>query len=88
VTIELPPGASVAETQRVTGQAVAILRAAPEVQQVFEDAPRPGFASLTITFKPGGERSRTSGEFERAYTPQLQAIAGARISFRGQTDNP
>jgi len=88
VIIELPPGARAAEIRRVTDQAAAIIRAAPEVKQLFEDPPRPGFASLTITLKPARERARTSAEFERAYTPALQAIAGARVSFRTQSDEP
>ena len=88
MTIELPAGASPAETRHVTDQAVALLRAAPDVQQVFEDPPRPGVASLTIALKPAGERARTAVEFERAYAPQLQAIPGARISFQAQPDQP
>ncbi len=88
VTIELPVGASAGETEIVTDQATRILRAAPDVEDVHQDPPRPGFASLTITLKPLSERKRTALAFERAYAPALQAIPGARVSFRAPTDEP
>jgi multidrug efflux pump subunit AcrB len=89
VKIELAPGARLVEdTQRVADQATAILKTAPEVENVFADIGEDGdsrMASLFVTLKPARERTRTSVEFERAYAPKLSAIADARVGFQSQS---
>jgi multidrug efflux pump subunit AcrB len=82
VRISLPPGATLAQTRDVTDQAYAIVRSAPEVEAAFSEI-SVGSASIFLTLREA--RQRTSIDFERAFNPQLSAIADARVSFQSQS---
>ncbi|TXM67680.1 efflux RND transporter permease subunit [Methylobacterium sp. WL120] len=71
--VELPPGARLAETTRVTDALVDKIRTLPEVRSVFVDGGRqlPGkkevrLASLTINLTPKNTRHRTQKEVDVA----------------------
>jgi multidrug efflux pump subunit AcrB len=81
IAIELVPGSTLEQTQRVTEQVARIVRAAPEVDAAFSDV-NVGQANIYLTLKR--DRQRTSVEFERALAPQLNQIADARVSFQSQ----
>jgi multidrug efflux pump subunit AcrB len=82
VTIEMPPGTTLAQTAAIADEAERIIKTAPEVEQVVQRV-NAGNARLNITLKK--KRDRTSVEFERSLNPQLAAIADARVSFRSQS---
>ena len=82
VKIELPPGSTLAQTERIADQTQALLNRQPEVEAAFADV-NPTDANIYITLKK--DRKRTSVEFERALQPQLAAIADARVTFQSQS---
>ena len=84
VQIEMPPGSTLERTNVVANKVVRLLRSKPEVEDAFADV-SPTSAELFVTLKK--DRERTSVEFERAYSPELQAIADARINFQSQAGN-
>ena len=81
ISIELVPGSTLEQTQRVTEQVARIVRAAPEVEAAFSDI-NVGQANIYLSLRR--DRQRTSVEFERAMAPQLNRIADARVSFQSQ----
>ena len=97
VTVQLPPGTTLEQTDETVGQITAILRARPEVESVFSS-----IGSATVSFGPGGggggagevrkadltinlvsrwDRKLTQQEFERDVSPSLRTVPGARIQF-------
>ena len=81
VSIEMVPGTTLEQTQRVSDEAARIIRAQPDVITAFQRI-NPGDGRIFITLSP--ERERTSVEFERAVAPQLREIADARVTFQSQ----
>ncbi|HEX8241816.1 MAG TPA: efflux RND transporter permease subunit [Allosphingosinicella sp.] len=84
VQIEMPPGSTLERTNVVANKVVRLLRAKPEVEDAFADV-SPTSAELFVTLKK--DRQRTSVDFERTYSPELQAIPDARINFQSQAGN-
>jgi multidrug efflux pump subunit AcrB len=84
VQIEMPPGSTLQRTNDVANEVVRLMRSKPEVENAFADV-SPTSAELFVTLKK--DRKRTSVEFERAYSPELQGIADARINFQSQAGN-
>jgi multidrug efflux pump subunit AcrB len=84
VQIEMPPGSTLERTNAVANKVVRLMRSKPEVEDAFADV-GPTSAELFVTLKK--DRERTSVEFERAYSPELQAIPDARINFQSQAGN-
>lgn len=82
VRIELPPGSTLEQTERIADQTQKLLNAQPEVKAAFADV-NPTDANIYITLEK--DRERTSVEFERALQPQLAAIADARVTFQSQS---
>ena len=78
VGIEMVPGTTLAETERVADQVAAILFKDPDVALAPESI-REGSASLFLTYKD--DRKSTSQEIERRLTPKLQEIPDARVTF-------
>ena len=78
VQVEMVPGTTLAETQRVAFEAEAIIKKEPEVETVLTIA-NLGGAFLVITLKD--ERERTSQEFERDTGLLLADIADGRVNF-------
>lgn len=97
IAIELPPGATLAETDAVVREATALLRARPEVRTVFASlgtvssgegvigtsthAGDPRQANLTVGLVPPGQRRLTQQQFETAMRPLLEGLPGARVRF-------
>jgi multidrug efflux pump subunit AcrB len=81
IAVEMPPGATLDQTQRVASQAANIVRKEADVRAAFASV-RVGTSTIYITLDP--ERERTSTEFERAVAPKLRTIADARVYFRSQ----
>jgi multidrug efflux pump subunit AcrB len=81
VNIELPPGATLEQTEFVADRAAAMLNARPEVEAAFADI-NVGQANVYLTLAE--DRELTSVEFERAMQPELAKIPNARIAFQSQ----
>jgi HAE1 family hydrophobic/amphiphilic exporter-1 len=96
LSVQLPPGTTLEQTDRTVGDITRILMARPEVESVFSSV-----GSATVSFGPGGggsagevrrasmtvnlvgrfERKLNQQEFEREMGQALRVIPGARIQF-------
>ena len=83
VTLELPPGSTLADTSKVAAQATNILRASPAVKNILTTQ-QIDSATLSVNLLPKDERQLSQTEYEQQMRPQLQKIPGARISFQSQ----
>ncbi|HYU95810.1 MAG TPA: efflux RND transporter permease subunit [Sphingomicrobium sp.] len=81
VTVTLPPGATLKQTEAVQDRIAEIVKKDPDVEHVFERV-RVGTGRVNIVLKK--DREKTSTEFERKLTPELAAIADARVNFQSQ----
>ena len=81
VRIAMPPGTTLAQTEEVVDRAADIIKKDPDVDRVFERV-FVGSGNLNIVLKK--DRVKTSTEFERKLTPELSAIADARVNFQSQ----
>ena len=83
VEIELVPGSTLAETERVTRQVSDLLYQQPEVELALERV-REARSTIYITLKE--DREKTSIEFERGLAQQLSQIPDARVRFQSQNN--
>jgi len=81
LSIELPPGSRLTDTEKVTEDIVKLLRARPEVTTVFVDGGRVPQgstevrkASIIIRYVPKSKRSISQKDLELAITRQLQDV--------------
>jgi multidrug efflux pump subunit AcrB len=80
LSIELPPGSRLSDTENVTEDIVKLLRARPEITTVFVDGGRvpQGLevrkASIVIQYTPKAKRSITQKEMELFITRKLEDI--------------
>ena len=81
VTITLPPGSTLKQTETVTDRVAAILAPDPSVERTFERI-KVGSGRVNIVLKK--DRKVTSTEFERNLAPTLAAFPDARVSFMSQ----
>ncbi len=96
LSIELAPGASLADTDATVRRAVAILKDRPEVKSVYAalgtqtssggigDESSSGEvrkATVTVNLKPRSERAVTQQAFEASVASQLGELPGARLRF-------
>jgi multidrug efflux pump subunit AcrB len=81
LTIEMVPGTTIEQTEQVGDRVAVIIQRQPEVNKAILRVSE-GNARMYINYKK--DRERTSMEFERELTPQLQKIADARVSFQDQ----
>jgi multidrug efflux pump subunit AcrB len=84
-TIEMVPGATLAQTDEVVTRVAELLRRQPEVASVYTRTGGGGAVNtgrVTATLKE--DRTVTSTEFERNLAPELAKIADARVGFRSQ----
>lgn len=81
VNIELVPGTTLEETERVSDQVAAILRQEPEVQTAFQRI-NPGNGRVYLTLRD--DRERRSTVFERETATLLRSIPDARVTFQSQ----
>jgi multidrug efflux pump subunit AcrB len=83
VTVELPPGAKLADTDITVQRVGGLLLQRPEVEKVWTRAGRRGQirnGQVIVLLKPRGERMKQK-KFEEDVLPTLQTVPGARISF-------
>ncbi len=96
LSIELAPGATLAETDAATQKAIALVKARPEVASVYATlgtetssglgagsnvAGEVRKATLTINLVPRAERTISQQKFEAELGPELATIPGARVRF-------
>ncbi len=89
VTLELPPGSTLENTNHITQQAERIISQMPEVKKMFVNvgASSDGFlaqssnnlAELSIALMPKDERQRTTDEIAADIKAKLAAIPGAKV---------
>ena len=79
INIEMVPGTTLAQTERVADQVAEIVSKRPEVEHALERI-REGNARLFVTLKP--DRDKSSQELSRELTPLLQTVPDARVSFQ------
>ena len=85
LSVELPPGSTLQDTDRVVTQVTNLMKASP-VGNAIDSVlaiENTDTASLTIKLKPREERIAQI-DFEQKVRPEFQKIPGARISFEAQ----
>jgi HAE1 family hydrophobic/amphiphilic exporter-1 len=91
MSIELPPGSRLAETEAVTDRIAAAMMARPEVRDVFIDMGGQGRsasvreATAFINLVPKSDRELSQQEFEADMRPALKEIPGVRLRFGAGT---
>ena len=78
--IEMVPGTTLEQTRTVAERANAVLLKQPETQLSYIDIEKPGDAMIYTQLRD--ERKRTSIEYQKQLTPELQKIPDARITFQ------
>ncbi|MBD2596536.1 efflux RND transporter permease subunit [Nostoc spongiaeforme FACHB-130] len=84
VSIEVPPGSTLEDVNKVVTQATDIIRQNPVVAKVLATE-EINSATLSIQLKPKEERNISQKQFEEQIRPLFQEIPGARISFQSQS---
>ncbi|WP_375507249.1 efflux RND transporter permease subunit, partial [uncultured Nostoc sp.] len=84
VSIELPPGSTLEDVNKVVTQATDIIRQNPVVERVLATE-EINSATLAINLKPREERNISQKQFEEQVRPSFEQIPGARISFQSQS---
>ncbi|MFN7174626.1 MAG: efflux RND transporter permease subunit, partial [Thermaurantiacus tibetensis] len=85
LAIELPPGATLADTVAKVDEITALLRREPEVRSIFEFIGSDGDvrrATLYIDLVPREARAVTTKEWERRISPTLTALPDVRLYFQ------
>ncbi len=87
VNIELPPGATLQDTETVAQRTRELLQQHPAVKSVLETVGSGGNSSsvnqgvLYVNLVPKNQRTMSQKEFEQEMRSQFTQIPGARISF-------
>ena len=81
--IELPPGATVAQSERAADDVAAFLLEQPETQDVFAAV---NVGEATLYTKLRADRERSSIDYMRELGPELARFADARVSFRSNNN--
>jgi len=87
ITVELPPGATLADTQRVTAQLTEGLQASLAVAAVLTtEGGDDGVNQATIYARllPRNERDLSQNQFEQDFRPLFAEVPGVRISFESR----
>ncbi|WP_199258617.1 efflux RND transporter permease subunit [Paracoccus binzhouensis] len=89
ITIELPPGATVSETEAAARMISQRIKAVPEVRSVFVNGGENDVAKakLMVNYGPKEERERSSFEIEDALKRDLSRIPDLRINFQNEEGN-
>jgi multidrug efflux pump subunit AcrB len=86
LSIELPPGGTLADTDRVSAAAAAIVRSSPAVRNVVEfvgsDNGEIRKAELDIRLVPRSQRSVSQKEWEQQMIPRLAAVPDGQLNFQ------
>ena len=78
VQIEMVPGTTLADTERVSDRVATLLYEQPEVERVLE---RVSEGSATLYAELKDDRDRKSFEFQRDLAPELAAFPDARVRW-------
>jgi hydrophobe/amphiphile efflux-1 (HAE1) family protein len=87
INVELPPGSTLADTQRATAQVTAGLLEDPAVSAVLAtEGGENGVnqATLYVRLLPKNERDASQRQFEQQIRPLFEQVPGARIAFQSQ----
>ncbi len=88
IAIELPPGSTLKDTDKIVAQITDLLRENPKVSNAVESVLSTedlNSAILTVKLKPKAERHGISQvKFEQELRSDFQTIPGAKISFQTQ----
>ena len=87
VNIEMAPGVRLADIERVSAQAAALLRQRPEVISTLETIggnEEVRFGTIEVTLKPRAERTLSTVAFEQDEAPILRRLPDARVNFQSQ----
>ncbi|UXU73907.1 MULTISPECIES: efflux RND transporter permease subunit [unclassified Paracoccus (in: a-proteobacteria)] len=89
ITVELPPGATLGETQAAARHISERIKAEPEVRAVFVNGGESEVtkAKLMVNYGPKDERERSSFEIEELLRRDLAQIPDMRINFQNQEGN-
>lgn len=99
LSVELPPGATLAETQRVADRITTLLKAQPEVASVYATAGEGGDggmsmsagevrkATIVMNLKPRAERSVSQSDFEDRLDADLRKLEDIRFSWSPNGQN-
>ncbi len=99
LSIELPPGATIEETQQVADRITHAMREQPEVASVYATAGGGGQgglamtagevrkATIVINLKPRDERTESQKAFESRMSPALKAIPDIRYTWSQDGQN-
>ncbi len=79
VKIDMVPGTTIPQAEKVADHVAAIIRQAPEVDHVLERISENSVSVLVTLHK---DRKRITSEIEHQLTPQLQQIPDARVTFQ------
>ncbi|MFM5954430.1 MAG: efflux RND transporter permease subunit, partial [Novosphingobium sp.] len=80
IAVEMVPGTTLEQTEEVVDAVAAIVAQRPAEVERIQERVREANGRLFISLKE--KRDKTSQEFERELTPQLQTIPDARITFQ------
>ncbi len=83
IAIEIPPGSTLEDMDKVVTQATKLLRENPVVQRVLATE-QLNTASLAVNLVPKEERKISQKQFEEQVRPLFQQIPAAKISFESQ----
>jgi len=84
VSVELAPGSTLEDVNKVVTQTTDIIRQNPAVERVLATE-QINSATLAINLKPKEERNISQKQFEEQVRPSFEQIPGARISFQSQS---
>ncbi|WJS83735.1 efflux RND transporter permease subunit [Paracoccus sp. TOH] len=89
ITIELPPGATVSETEAAARMVSQRIKAVPEVRSVFVNGGEDDVAKaeLMVNYGPKEERERSSFVIEDELKHDLAQIPDLRINFQNEEGN-
>jgi hydrophobe/amphiphile efflux-1 (HAE1) family protein len=80
ISMQLPPGSTIEDTDRATQQLTTLLLKNPAVDSVQTDE-QVAKSTIYAKLKPRGERKVTRKEFENEIRPIFKQVPGTRISF-------
>ncbi len=80
VHMELPPGSTIADTDRASQQLTELFLKNPNVSSVQTNE-NVNKATLYVKLKPRGERKQSQPEFEKEFRSLFRQIPGTRLSF-------
>jgi len=80
IRVELVPGTTLAQSEKVVDAVADIVRQRPEVDKIMERVSE-GSGRVMVMLKK--KRATTTSQFERELTPLIQQVADARVSFQG-----